>query len=81
MDQLAKAGVPHRQEMLLHTDLGHDHLSLLCMERMSLPPVLHHYSDRELDYATFCRELVEALGMYPVEESLSFFFSRREQRP
>jgi len=80
MDQLAKAGVPHRQEMLLHTDLGHDHLSLLCMERMSLPPVLHHYSDRELDYATFCRELVEDLGMYPVEESLSFFFSRREQR-
>ena len=80
MDQLSKAGVPHRQELLLHTDLGHDHLSLLCMERPNLPAGLHRYSDRELDYANFCRELVDDLGMYPVEESLSFFFSRREQR-
>jgi hypothetical protein len=80
MDQLSRAGVPHRPELLLHTDLGHDHLSLLCMERVSLPATLHQYSDRELDYANFCRELVDELGMYPVEESLSFFFSRREQR-
>ena len=57
MDQLAKAGVQHRQELLLHTDLGHDHLSLLCMERSSLPASLHRYSDRELDYANFCRDL------------------------
>ncbi len=79
MDQLAKAGVPHRRDLLLHTDLGHDHLSLLCLERPSLPVSLHRFSDRELDYASFCRELVENLDMYPVEESLSFFFSRREQ--
>ncbi len=80
MDQLSRAGVPHRQELLLHTDLGHDHLSLLCLDRSSLPAPLQRYTDRELDYAHFCRELVEQLGMYPVEESLSFFFSRREQR-
>ena len=80
MDQLARAGVPHRRELLLHTDLGHDHLSLLCLDRPSLPPVLRHHSDLDLDYAHFCRELLETLGMYPVEESLSFFFSRREQQ-
>ena len=80
MNQLSRAGIPHRSEMLLHTDLGHDHLSLLCLDRPSLPAILQGYSDRELDYANFCRELLETLGMYPVEESLSFFFSRREQQ-
>jgi len=80
MDQLSRAGVPHRQELLLHTDLGHDHLSLLCLDRPSLPPYLLAHSDRDLDYANFCRELVDQLEMYPVEESLSFFFSRREQQ-
>jgi hypothetical protein len=80
MDQLSRAGVPHRQELLLHTDLGHDHLSLLCLDRPSLPASLQKFSDRDLDYAHFCRELLDTLGMYPVEESLSFFFSRREQQ-
>lgn len=79
-NQLAKLGIPHRTDLLMHTELGHDHLSLLCLERDNLPLCLQRYSDRELDYATFCRELVERLDMYPVEESLSFFFSRKEQR-
>ena len=78
--QLAKTGIPHRPELLLHTDLGHDHLSLLCLERDHLPVCLQKFSDRDLDYAYFCQELVEKLGMYPVEESLSFFFSRNEQK-
>jgi len=77
---LARVGIPHRADLLLHTDLGHDHLSLLCLDRPSLPASLQAYSDRDLDYACFCRELVDDLGMYPVEESLSFFFSRREQQ-
>jgi hypothetical protein len=77
---LAKVGVPHRPDLLLHTDLGHDHLSLLCLDRDILPLSLQSYSERELDYVHFCRELVEVLDMYPVEESLSFFFSRREQQ-
>ncbi len=79
-DQLARVGIPHRPELLLHTELGHDHLSLLCMEREALPHCLQGFSDRDLDYACFCRELVDNLGMYPVEESLSFFFSRKEQQ-
>lgn len=78
-DQLSRAGIPHRPELVLHTDLGHDHLSLLCMERENLPHTLQDFSDRDLDYAYFCRELVDVLDMYPVEESLSFFFSRKEQ--
>jgi hypothetical protein len=41
---------------------------------------LQGYNDRDLDYAWFCRELLDTLSMYPVEESLSFFFSRREQK-
>jgi hypothetical protein len=77
---LAKAGIPHRPELLLHTELGHDHLSLLCLERENLPECLQGFSDRDLDYACFCRELVDNLCMYPVEESLSFFFSRKEQK-
>ncbi len=78
-NQLAKAGISHRTELLLHTELGHDHLSLLCLERESLPTCLQAFSDRDLDYANFCRELIDKFGMYPVEESLSFFFSRKEQ--
>ena len=79
-NQLSKAGVPHCPDLLLHTELGHDHLSLLCLERENLPDCLQGFSDRDLDYAHFCRELVDTLGMYPVEESLSFFFSRKEQK-
>jgi hypothetical protein len=79
-NQLAGTGIPHRAELLLHTELGHDHLSLLCLEREHLPACLQSFSDRDLDYAFFCRELVDILGMYPVEESLSFFFSRKEQK-
>jgi len=78
-NQLAKAGIPHRQDLKLHTELGHDHLSLLCLERDNLPHCLQGFSDRDLDYAYFCQEIVDNLGMYPVEESLSFFFSRKEQ--
>lgn len=78
-NQMAKAKIPHRQELKLHTELGHDHLSLLCLERESLPDCLQSFSDRDLDYAYFCREIVDNLDMYPVEESLSFFFSRKEQ--
>ncbi|MDT8441554.1 MAG: hypothetical protein RQ723_07825 [Desulfuromonadales bacterium] len=80
MDLLGQSGIPHREQLLLHTDMGHDHLSLLCHHRSSLPESLRRFSDRDLDYACFCRELIEEFGMYPVEESLSFFFSRREQK-
>ena len=78
-DLLARVGIPHSSDLLLHTDLGHDHLSLLCLERSDLPAGLQKFTERDLDYAHFCREIVENLGMYAVEESISFFFSRKEQ--
>lgn len=78
-DLLAGVGIPHSTDLLLHTDLGHDHLSLLCLDRSSLPAGLQKFTERDLDYAHFCREIVENLGMYAVEESISFFFSRKEQ--
>ncbi len=59
-------------------------VTTICRCSVSTAPAcrtsLRGFSDRDLDYAHFCRELLEALGMYPVEESLSFFFSRREQQ-
>jgi hypothetical protein len=36
-NQLSKSRVPHRPDLLLHTELGHDHLSLLCLESENLP--------------------------------------------
>ncbi|MBW2452100.1 MAG: hypothetical protein JRF07_07100 [Deltaproteobacteria bacterium] len=79
-NQLANLAIPHREELLTHTEMGHDHLSLLCLNRSGLSAELQSYNDRDLDYAWFCRELLDTLSMYPVEESLSFFFSRREQK-
>jgi hypothetical protein len=71
--------VGHVPDLVFPTDLGHDHLSLLCHERQSLPLPFSAMTDSELDYICFCGELVELLDMYPVEESLSFFLSKREQ--
>lgn len=72
-------GLRHEPELVFPTDLGHDHLSLLCHERGGLPAPFCNMSDQELDYVYFCGELVESLDMYPVEETLSFFLSKREQ--
>ncbi|AMV73910.1 hypothetical protein DBW_3612 [Desulfuromonas sp. DDH964] len=69
----------HVPELIFPTDLGHDHLSLLCHKRQSLPAPFSTMADHELDYVSFCGELVELLDMYPVEETLSFFLSKREQ--
>jgi hypothetical protein len=79
MDLLSRHGVQHCTELLLPTDFGHDHLSLQCLPRRSLPEPFASMSDGDLDYLVFCGELVEALDMYPVEENLSFFLSEKEQ--
>lgn len=79
MNQLHQLGIYHVDEMKFHTDLGHDHLSLLCHARSELPEPFTRMSNSELDFSQFCGELVDHLGMYPVEETLSFFLSRREQ--
>jgi hypothetical protein len=36
-------------------------------------------SKKELNFIHFCGEIVEQLDMYPVEETLSFFLTRKEQ--
>lgn len=78
-DFLAKQKVPYSPELTLPTDFGHDHLSLLGLPRTQLPLSLSGMSDSELDSTIFCQQLVEQLEMYPVEEGLSFFLTRKEQ--
>ncbi|MDO9081031.1 MAG: hypothetical protein Q7U44_09535 [Desulfuromonadales bacterium] len=76
---LACHGLPHKEHLPLPADFGHDHLSLLCHHRMQLPAPFAAMTPSQLDYLVFCREIIEQLEMYPVEESLSFFLSRKEQ--
>ncbi len=79
MDLFHDQGLSFSPELLLTSDLGHDHLSLLCHPRHLLPTSLNQLPDSELDYLCFCEELADLLDMYPVDEGLSFFLSRREQ--
>ncbi len=79
MNQLHRLGIEHVENLVFHTDLGHDHLSLLCHTRNDLPEVFAGMKNSDLDFIHFCGELVDTLGMYAVEETLSFFLSRREQ--
>lgn len=76
---LHKLGLQHLDETTFHLDLGHDHLSLLCHPADTLPAPLSGMSKSELDFVKFCGELVDELDMYPVEETLSFFLTRKEQ--
>ncbi len=79
MDLFSRFGLGHAPQLSLPTDFGHDHLSLLWHPQENLPGELAGLSEKDLDYTHFCRELTEALDMYPVEESLSFFLSKRDQ--
>lgn len=71
--------IPYRPDMRLPTDFGHDHLSLLGLSRTDLPEALAALDDCDLDSLNFCQTLIEQLDMYPVEEGLSFFLTRKEQ--
>lgn len=71
--------IPYNNALLLPADFGHDHLSLLGIEEKLLPESLLHLKKSELDASIFCRELIEQLDMYQVEEGLSFFLTRKEQ--
>ncbi len=79
MDLFFRLGLQHDPELLFPTDFGHDHLSLLWHPREDLPEPLRELDEKALDYVHFCRDLTEELDMYPVEESLSFFLSKRDQ--
>ncbi len=76
---LSQQRIPYSEKLILPADFGHDHLSLLGFPRKLLPPNLAALSDKELDSAHFCQELIDDLDMYPVEEGLSFFLTRKEQ--
>lgn len=78
-DLFSRHRLPHREHLPLPSDFGHDHLSLLCHHRSQLPEPFSAMTDQKLDFLVFCRELVETLEMYPVEESLSFFLTRKDQ--
>lgn len=71
--------IRHRGNLNLPADFGHDHLSLLGFPQKLLPESLLSFGDNELDAGIFCRELIEQLDMYQVEEGLSFFLTRKEQ--
>ena len=79
MDMFNRFGLNYSPDLLFPSDFGHDHLSLLCHKRSALPQSLSILRDDELDYLNFCADLTDQLDMYPVEESLSFFFSASEQ--
>jgi hypothetical protein len=79
MDLLAQHGLNYKPNLLFPSDFGHDHLSLLCHPRKVLPEPLASMTETELDYFHFCGEIIDLLDMYPVEESLSFFLSKKEQ--
>jgi hypothetical protein len=79
MDLMARHGLRHNPALLFPTDFGHDHLSLLCHPRRSLPEPFSSMGDADLDYIHFCQEITDILDMYPVEENISFFLSKKEQ--
>lgn len=66
-------------KLILPEDFGHDHLSLIGFPTNQLPESLASLSNLELDSALFCREIIDNLDMYQVEEGLSFFLTRKEQ--
>jgi len=74
-----RLGLQHVPGGTFHMDLGHDHYSLLCHPRHDLPEALQVLDKNDLDSIRFCGELVDLFSMYPVEETLTFFLTRREQ--
>ncbi len=79
IDMLTRKGLAHIPELPTPGDFGHDHLSLLCHGPVDLPGDLSGLSQDDLDYVHFCQEIVDTFDMYPVEETLSFFLSKKEQ--
>lgn len=71
--------IPHNDNLVLPSEFGHDHLSLLGLTKEKLPQSMQGMGNGDLDASLFCRELTEQLDMYQVEEGLSFFLTRKEQ--
>ena len=78
-DFLAGYRIDYAAHLILPTDIGHDHLALSGIPQNLLPAQLAQLDPPALDSGGFCPHLVEQLDMYPVEEGLSFFLTRKEQ--
>ncbi len=76
---LQRQGLPFSPDLVLPADFGHDHLSLLGMPEQLLPASLASLHRNDLDSVNFCQQLIDLLDMYPVEEGISFFMTRKEQ--
>ena len=76
---LQRQGLPFNPDLVLPADFGHDHLSLLGTPEQLLPPSLAGLTRDDLDSVNFCQQLIDLLDMYPVEEGISFFLTRKEQ--
>jgi len=74
-----RQSIPFSPDLVLPADFGHDHLSLLGMPEQKLPGSLASLSRDDLDSVNFCQQLIDMLDMYPVEEGISFFLTRKEQ--
>lgn len=70
----------YRRKLVLPSEFGHDHLSLVRIPRHELPQSLATLRTDELDSAVFCHELTDILDMYQVEDGISFFLTRKEQQ-
>lgn len=76
---LNRYGLPYLPDLTYPTDFGHDHLSLLCLPEQTLPENLQEFDESDLDYLSFCNQLIDLLDMYPVDDSFSFYLSKKEQ--
>ncbi len=76
---LQRQGLPFAPDLILPADFGHDHLSLLGMDDQQLPASLAGLHRDDLDSVNFCQQLIDMFDMYPVEEGISFFLTRKEQ--
>jgi hypothetical protein len=78
-DFFQQQGLPFAPDLVLPADFGHDHISLLGLPEEQMPDSLAGLHPDDLDSVNFCQQLLDMLDMYPVEEGISFFLTRKEQ--
>lgn len=79
MDILGRHGIPFDPLLCYPDEITHDHLSLAGLSKDLLPGSLELVDETDLDSRSFCCDLIDLFEMYPVDESLSFFLSEKEQ--
>ncbi len=79
MDMMARHDIPFDPALVYPDEFPHDHLSLTASSRGALPAGLAELPDTELDSQKFCADLIDLFEMYPVDDSMVFFLSKKEQ--